>query len=215
MLHFHFFNTNVTYSGPAWKAWTQYSNNSKITNLYGEWTVPQDPVDQNAAQTLFYWNGVEPADTSAVLQPVLQWGESAAGGGNFWAIASWLVSSTHATIVSPLLTVESGDVIEGFNTYLTNGTWVITASVQNNKTATTSFSYKPDQAFTIAYEVLEAYTITECTDYPKAGVISFDNIKVSAGGSVVTPTWDPLTQQPITCKEHAKVISPTQVEIYF
>ena len=92
---------------------------------------------------------MEPADTSAVLQPVLQWGVSAAGGGNYWAIASWyllllsfslspsspspltfsflvlpsfsdflfilcrLVSSIHPTIVSPLLTVESGDVIEG------------------------------------------------------------------------------------------------------
>ena len=97
---------------------------------------------------------MEPADTSAVLQPVLQWGVSAAGGGNYWAIASWylllpffslspsspspltfsflvlpsfsdflfilcrLVSSIHPTIVSPLLTVESGDVIEGTFSHL-------------------------------------------------------------------------------------------------
>jgi len=181
--------------------------------LYGTWTVPAAPV-QTDAQTLFYWNGVEPADTSAVLQPVLQWGVSAAGGGNYWAIASWLVSSTHSTIVSPLLTVESGDVIEGFNEYLSNGTWVITATVQN-KNITTSFSYTPRQDFTIAYEVLEAYTISECTDYPKAGVISFDNIKVEAGGDTVTPQWEADTQQPITCQEHAKIVSPTEVQIYF
>lgn len=204
--------TGLTH-GPAWKAWAQYLNNSKITSLYGKWTVPPAPQKKSQA-TLFWWNGIEPADNSAVLQPVLQWGESAAGGGEYWALASWFVSSSHGTIVSNLDNVDTGDVIEGNCTLLQNGTWVITGSVAA-KNINTAFSYTPEEDYVYAYEVLEAYDIAECTDYPKVGVVSFTDIAVQVNGQPVVPTWDPLIQKPITCDEHATVNSPTSVDIYY
>lgn len=30
-------------------------------------------------------------NSTMIYQPVLQWGESAAGGGNYWGVASWYV----------------------------------------------------------------------------------------------------------------------------
>ncbi len=40
-------------------------------------------------ETFFYWNGLYSPSNTNFIQPVLQWGHSAAGGGNSWAIASW------------------------------------------------------------------------------------------------------------------------------
>jgi hypothetical protein len=47
-----------------------------------------------------------------IIQPVLQWGPSAAGGGAYWAIASWYVGGSGA-VYSALQTVAPGDSIFG------------------------------------------------------------------------------------------------------
>jgi len=200
------------FHGPAWKAWTQYQVTNKITALYGEWTVPPAPVSSDG-QILYFWNGIEPQDNSAVLQPVLQYGRTPAGGGNFWGMASWYVSNIHA-FHTQLLPVNPGDVVTGNNQILGNGSWVITGGIRGSS-RTVSFTYQPPSSdYTYAYQVLEAYTITNCiSEYPQTGAIVFDNISVSVANSTVTPTWEIMTQQPITCKEHAGVASPTEVSI--
>ena len=88
---FPFYRGSNDTHGSAWKAWAQASapSGGSVTSLNSTWLVPSAPTNPNGGQVLFWWNGMEPQDTSAVLQPVLQWGPSAAGGGNYWAIASW------------------------------------------------------------------------------------------------------------------------------
>lgn len=54
-----------------WKTWAQYRNPSLITQLNGIWNTPPLPSRTNS-QILYFWNGVEPNDNTAVLQPVLQ-----------------------------------------------------------------------------------------------------------------------------------------------
>jgi hypothetical protein len=54
--------------GPAWKAWTQFNATAAVTRLATTWSVPATPK-RNDGQILYYWNGVEPLDNSAVLQP--------------------------------------------------------------------------------------------------------------------------------------------------
>jgi len=196
--------------GPAWKAWTQYQNAATITYLTGQWVVPDAPPTSKG-QTLFYWNGVEPDDTSAVLQPVLQYGISAAGGGDYWAIASWYVSS-RSSVMSKLVPVNSGDVITGVLSVDSSGKWVVNATNGRNSS---TLNYKPTEKYTTAYEVLEAYSINNCNEYPVVGVMDFTEISVQAGGQSVTAKWTPLTQAPITCKEHAEVVSPQAVQIYY
>ena len=45
-------------------------------------------------QTIFLFNGIQNTGANfGILQPVLQYGSSAAGGGAFWSIASWYVTS--------------------------------------------------------------------------------------------------------------------------
>ncbi|KAF8319997.1 hypothetical protein DL93DRAFT_2153037 [Clavulina sp. PMI_390] len=75
----------------GWTAYTGWSNsdaNSPINSFTTSWTVPPAPQTNNG-QTIFLFNSIEPAQGNAILQPVLQWGGSAAGGGAYWAVASW------------------------------------------------------------------------------------------------------------------------------
>lgn len=198
--------------GPAWKAWLEYRNVEKISELYGEWSVPPVPSGGNQGQILYYWNGVEPDDNSAVLQPVLQYGNTPAGGGSYWGLASWYVSSINA-FYTPLVNCRPGDKVVGDMAIINNGSWVVTGSCAGGQKA--SFTYlPPSNDYTWAYEVLEAYSISDCLQqYPTTKALVFDNIKVWTGEHQSTqPTWTPQTKNP-SCNERATVTSPTTVSI--
>jgi hypothetical protein len=128
--------SNATH-GSAWKAWAQVSAPSgSVSSINSTWVVPGPPISPTD-QTLFFWNGVEPEDTSAVLQPVLQWGTSAAGGGPYWAYASWYVSASHGSHYSPLVQVATGESVVGSNALESDGvTWVISAAAPGKKAST-------------------------------------------------------------------------------
>jgi len=161
--------------------------------------------------TLFWWNGVEPADTSAVLQPVLQYGSSAAGGGDYWAYASWYVSSAHGSHFSTVETVQLGDIVTGNNTVLPDGTWVISATAPGRTDSILKF--KPVAGdWGTAYHVLEAYGVTtNCDVYPQTPAgpgqgtssVNFTNVAVSFNGKATAPIpWQFMTQT-AGCNEHA------------
>lgn len=207
---------NVTLThGSAWKAWAEYNSKSATsTSVSGEWVVPANPT-ATAGQTLFYWNGIEPQDNSAVLQPVLQYGVSAAGGGAYWSFASWYVSATR-TVVSSLQPVAVGDTILGYviPTNSVGKQYVVNATSQQHwKSA--QIIYTPNVAFTYTYgAVLEAYGISDCKQYTSTGKVDFTEIIVDVNGAPVTPKWSPKTQLPTTCKEHAVVVDATHITIF-
>jgi hypothetical protein len=75
-------------------------------------TVPPPPFDPGA--TIFYFNGLSPQNSSfQILQPVLQWGFSAAGGWFNWEIASWecFYNGSGVCAHTPLTDVNVGDSI--------------------------------------------------------------------------------------------------------
>jgi len=144
------------------------SSSDNIDLMEGEWYVPNNPSAYGGL--IFLWNGIEPSNNSWVLQPVLQYGKSYAGGGNYWAIASWLVGST-STFVSPLVTVNPGDLIYGI-TQMT-GT---SGSTLDYEVVAYDLSSGWDSWITVgvwglqwtwAYSgVLEAYQIDTCSQLP-------------------------------------------------
>jgi len=199
--------------GAAWKAWAQYDNSLGVTNFHAEWPVPPAP-SLSKGQTLFYWNGVEPKDTSEVFQPVLQWGSSAAGGGNYWALASWFVSDKNS-FWSGLLSVTTGDTILGDLTFSKNQTWTVVATSASQKKGVQIVSQHVTVEST-AYVVLEAYNIQDCNQYPaKTQFVPFVKLQLFEGfqPNPVTPSWQVMTKGN-TCNEHAQVVSPSEVDIY-
>lgn len=109
---------------------------------------------------------------------------------------------------------KKGDPILGQLTYSSNGTWVTNATNLNTQQSV-YFVYTPQEQYDYAYEVLEAYFVTDICDlYPPTGVVHFHNISVQVAGKTVTPQWQPdsINNQ---CNEHTKVVSSQAVDILF
>jgi hypothetical protein len=144
--------------------------------------VPHDPVSRGNQQ-LYYFSGLT-NDSGLIIQPVLQWGTSPAGGGDFWAIAAWSVDAGNNATVSDLLRVNPGQSVFGkmlSNSCSSSGQcrWRITVGDGSKETSTNILSAS---AFRTAHKaVFEEYRATRCSELastsPTVGV-----------GYVVSPT---------------------------
>lgn len=157
----------------TYASWYYNKTSPPIKDFITTWTVPPNPAT-NHGQTLFLFNSIEPASFNAIIQPVLQWGPSYAGGGPHWSVASWyLVGSS--TYVTSLTNVSVGASLEGV--------------IDLTSYSGTSFNYRSYFAYignsllTVtnaaelqwATETLESYGVTQNSDYPK-GSTPFDSI---------------------------------------
>ena len=102
--------------GEGWISYAYWTNNtgSPVTRFATTWVVPPAPAT-DSGQTIFLFNGIQ--NSTMIYQPVLQWGPSAAGGGSYWAVASWYADGqTGTSFHSTLVRVNPGDVLVGVMT---------------------------------------------------------------------------------------------------
>ncbi|PPR07532.1 hypothetical protein CVT26_013555 [Gymnopilus dilepis] len=66
-----------------------------VYSFISRWTVPLLP--QQGHQVLRYYTALVPPSADAIIQPVLQYGTTAAGGGQFWSISSWYLDYSSGT----------------------------------------------------------------------------------------------------------------------
>ena len=180
----------------GWIENSQWQNTGKNPIVYFSttWVVPPPPSTSNN-QVVFLFNGMQPNSAAHIIQPVLQWGPSAAGGGNYWSITNWYADGQGgAATFQPLVRVNPGDVLQG----------VMTCTGQSG----TEFSYKSSfvghptldvtvsdvEELTWAYETLECYGLTTCTDYPNTAFTSMYAIEIKTGtpgtsGTDATIDW--------------------------
>lgn len=155
------------------------SSTDNIDNMSGEWYVPNHPAVNGAL--IYIFNGIEPASQNWILQPVLQYGYSPAGGGYYWGIASWLVSSGGYAFHSPLEAVNAGDKLWGgtWQTGVSGGTlhWESKAYDYNTGANSWITAWTSGLHWTWAYEgVLEVYGVNSCSQLPSSGyAYFFDN----------------------------------------
>lgn len=155
-----------------------------IDYMGNTWTVPSYPSSGGALIYLF--NGIEPASGDWILQPVLQFGVSPAGGGNYWAIASWLVGANGYYFYSPLEPVNPGDVIFGSTGLngVSGNTLKWKVGVKDETTGAYSWisAYISGEQWTWAYAgALEAYNVSSCSQFPASGKVTFKNSVVDHG----------------------------------
>jgi hypothetical protein len=96
--------------GSGWISYGYWNNDtgSSLTSFRATWTVPPAP-STDSGQTIFLFNGIQNYGSNyGILQPVLQWGPSAAAGGSYWSIASWYVTSGGDAFHTTLVQVDEG-----------------------------------------------------------------------------------------------------------
>jgi hypothetical protein len=157
--------------------------------------VPTAPWTQTT-QTVYFFPGVQSTldGGCGILQPVLQWGTSPAGGGEYWTIASWWWSSIHPTH-TPLSTVNWSDFLRPSMYKISNGWTSImydsTNGAQRQLNIMTTCRF--NQAFPAVLEVDQSHPISSCSQMPNQGGVLFNSIWLWAGSA-----WSPVTYAPTT-----------------
>jgi len=224
-------STHVKDFAPGWKVWTTFQSKSPagFSGFLGFFTIPDAPQNGDDGQTLFMFTGLQnenwipgpnappaPQDFE-IIQPVLQWGESAGGGGNYWTLASWYVTVYNGFLISDLISVNAGDTIFGNMTLVSPNTWLISGVVQSNSQATTLTAQKANlKVNPWAYCTLEVYDASgACGEYPD-NPQTYSRLSLYQGNwQPVIPTWQTnVTPDPI-CGETVTVEDPTHVTIHF
>jgi hypothetical protein len=170
--------------------WTSPSPATKLTSRFG---VPSAP-SASAGQVVFFFPGMEPSDGTIILQPVLQWGASAAGGGDDWEIASW--SCGPSCVHSKLVKVASGDTLIGDITGSSCSptgqcTWKIVTKDNNSGKSTTLTTHGDAESYVWLFGgVLEAYGISACNQYPSNGHETFSSVNFfDEAGNRLAPSY--------------------------
>ncbi|KAJ7458629.1 hypothetical protein FB451DRAFT_1406383 [Mycena latifolia] len=190
--------TPVPEEASGWISYASWLNSdpSPISSFTASWIVPPVPTAQHG-QTIFLFNSIEPATGDAILQPVLQYGPSAAGGGDFWAVATWYLFGDQTFFTQPVA-VQVGQPLTG-NISLA-GTHRATYSY------TVSFAHIHSTALTIhgsaplswATETLEAYGINVALAGGVVPAVAWGNTDDVADGLTTTVDVDGATDAQIT-----------------
>ena len=199
--------------------WYNGNTADAIAKFTTNWVVPQAPLNNNG-QTIYFFNGMQDGRiaSSHILQPVLQWGTSSAGGGNYWAITNWYGSGQGSTanyFYGTLSMVSSGVTLQGIMTMTAqNGNLYSYASVFNGAPSSTSMHVTNMPQLTWAFETLEAYGVQYPLDYPMSYEVPMTNIQIlTQSGANVPINWG--VENNITdIGQHTVVVNSGEVDIY-
>ncbi|KAJ6465425.1 hypothetical protein C8R45DRAFT_1023135 [Mycena sanguinolenta] len=165
----------------GWVAYASFLNTgAAIGSFKATWSVPPVPANFDG-QTLFLFNSIEPATFDAIMQPVLQYGGSAAGGGEYWAVANWYLYGDNTFFTTPVqvnpgqqLVGEVGLVGTSGNTYNYNSAFT--------NLDVPSLTVDGGEELQWATITLETYSTTSSRDYPTGStVFSGINLELSNG----------------------------------
>jgi len=206
--------------GSGWIAYAAWLNQTgkPVTEFRTTWLVPAPP-STDSGQTIFLFNGIDPANTgTAILQPVLQWGPSHAGGGPFWSVASWYVMGNGQAFHTPLVPVNPGDELVGVMTLIDQANGLFSYQAEFEGIAGTQLPVQNVAELVWCNETLEAYQIAACSDYPAADMTAMGSIQVQTGTTAPAVNWAPQDQV-TDCGQHAAVTvnaaSGGEVDLYY
>lgn len=188
-------NKGISGTAPITNGWianAEWTNDNGVPISYfgTSWIVPSAPSNEDN-QTIFLFNGIQQTPSGPfILQPVLQWGPSFAGGGNYWSIANWYVDGQGGVALhSDLVQVNTGDIVTGI--------MALTGQSGTSFNYLSSFDGYPTTNLTVnnidelkwANITLECYNINNCDDYPNTQFTEFDNIEIKIGDSEAIFNW--------------------------
>lgn len=203
----------------GWQTYAWWDSGAhSITYFLTDWTVPPAPATSHG-QTIFLFNGIQNTGANyGILQPVLQWGTSAAGGGTYWAVASWYVTSGGQAFHTNLVRVNPGTKLKGIMTQTGSSAGKYDYSSTFQGIANTTLPVTKIAPLHWANETLECYGLTVCSDMPAATDTAMEAIEIRLGATHPTLKWAAVNAV-TNCKQHTVVVSNAnpggKVDLYY
>lgn len=205
--------------GTGWITYASWNNatGNPITRFTSLWAVPPAPSNQSG-QLIYLFNGIQNA--TMIYQPVLQWGNNGAFGGNYWVVASWYADGQggQAFNTQPVK-VNPGDILTGVMALTKQSGTKFDYTCEFQGIANTSLPVNGIDELTWCCHTLEAYkNLQNCSSYPNTPYTAFQQIDIRTGATIPAVTWAPT--DPITdCGQHTVVSSNANpggdVSIYY
>jgi hypothetical protein len=176
-------------SDVGWIEDSQWWNDTGQPIVYfsTKWIVPPAPSADDS-QTVFLFNGMQPDSAAHILQPVLQWGSSGAGGSNTWQITNWYADGQGgAAVFGSLVSVNPGDELQGIMTCTGQSASGFNYTSSFVGHSTTDISVTDVEELTWAFETLECYgsssstPLAQCADYPDTTLTAMYDIEIKTG----------------------------------
>jgi Fungal fucose-specific lectin len=187
-------------------AWWDSGASASITSFATTWTVPQAP-GTDSGQVVFLFNGIQNTGQDfGILQPVLQWGVSAAGGGNFWSVASWYVTSGGQAFHTTLVPVDTGTVLVGRMTQTGSARGLFNYNSAFQGIPNTTLPILDIAAHHWASETLECYGISKCSDFPASSDTAMSGIDILTGTTHPNVVWTPVNHV-TDCGQRTTIVS--------
>jgi hypothetical protein len=189
--------------GGGWVTWADWTNGtgSPIRTFETSWVVPPPPLS-DSGQLIYLFNALEDDAGDDILQPVLQWGLSGAGGGSYWSVASWYVDSSKHAFSTPVVCVNPGDNLVG----------VLSFDGSNYESEFqgipgTSIIVQGLSPMVQATETLEVYGLTKNTDYPNTPVTRMSGIGLQLESGTASLAWQSEVMTNPAFGEHTDIVS--------
>lgn len=185
----------------GWIENTEWRNGGSdpIISFTTSWIVPPEPASGDG-QTVYLFNGMQPDSSAHILQPVLQWGSSKAGGGNYWSIANWYADGKggQAVYMSPIQ-VSPGTVLRGVMTCTGQSSSGYNYICQFVGYPGIDITVTDVPELTWAFQTLECYELEQCSDYPDTPLTAMYGIEIETGtpgssGTDATIRWQGITK---------------------
>jgi hypothetical protein len=187
--------------------WVQYgywlSNDVPVEYVSGSWLVPKEPRRQDG-QTIFLHQAIQAGygKDLLILSVATQWGPSAAGGGDSWALTCFAAKGTDV-YTGALIELEPGDEVQAFFDYSVRSglpCWECRGESNNGETQISIVSLAGISSIDEVYgAVLEAYSQTAMTEehYPRSQSTLFHEIEVDTTDATCVDTeWTPKVVSP-------------------
>src|SRR5215212_11594582 len=209
----------VTPLGRGWIAFAHWTNedNEHVSSFRSTWTVPPEPATRSG-QTIFLFVAMQDTIPMTLL-PALQWGSSAAGGGDYWSVASWYVGGTTGAVFhGELVPVNVGDELTGVISLAGRQRAHCDYRCGFEGLAAADLPVFKVRDLSRCGEVLAAYGIQQCSDYPDESAMGFRNIELMKGFRRPALAWQPVNT--ITeCGQHVVILSDAnpggEVDVHF
>ncbi|MFA5267970.1 MAG: hypothetical protein WC379_08355 [Methanoregula sp.] len=207
-------STRVNSNFTGWIEDAFDNNVPQIGYFSAYWVAPIHPPSSESQEASFLFNAIQPADGTAIIQPVLEWNQPSTG--LYWTGAAWSLKNG-VGYPSSRINVNDGETVRGQLVWRPSmGAWLITFTNSNGQSVskyTTDISTDQNLATFVA---LEGTKIDDNSDVPGDTTFSSMQFLSGLGGNTVPIIWgmDINGNAPLTQLQVQIISNPSSVKLH-